>query len=159
MAYFMLKSHFFHRKPSSSSSENNHWWKKREIQKRIFYWKILEGDPCPNFFSKNFFISKESWQIIYHSMQFCALILNMMFLLNKNVSESRKMWNTWKNHVFFENLLYSPGTFMLIYATCGHMGEHSGKVWISFKFGAGGGAHFTNIAVWKSTVEKNNIFF
>jgi hypothetical protein len=36
-----------------------------------------------------------------------------------------------KNHGFFENLLYGPGTFMLIYATCGdrgHMGEHSGKV-------------------------------
>jgi hypothetical protein len=36
-----------------------------------------------------------------------------------------------KNHGFFENLLYGPGTFMLIYANCGergHMGEHSGKV-------------------------------
>ncbi len=67
-----------------------------------------------------------------------------------------------KNHGFFENLLYGPGTFMLIYANCGergHMGEHSGKVWISFKFGAGGGAHFTNIAVWKSAVEKKKIFF
>jgi hypothetical protein len=46
---------------------------------------------------------------------------------------------------------------MLIYATCGdrgHMGEHSGKVWISFKLGAGGRAHFTNIAVSKSTGKK-----
>ena len=67
-----------------------------------------------------------------------------------------------KNHGFFESLLYGPGTFMLIYATCGdrgHMGEHSDKVWISFKLGAGGRAHFTNIAVWKSSVEKNKIFF
>ena len=67
-----------------------------------------------------------------------------------------------KNHGFFESLLYGPGTFALICANCGergHMGEHSGKVWISFKLGAGRRAHFTNIAVWKSPVEKNKIFF
>ncbi len=67
-----------------------------------------------------------------------------------------------KNHGFFESLLYGPGTFALICANCGergHMGEHSGKVWISFKLSVGERAHFTNIAIWKSTVEKNKIFF
>jgi hypothetical protein len=66
-----------------------------------------------------------------------------------------------QKHDFFESLLYGPGTFMLIYATCGdrgHMREHSGKVSISFNLGAGEGNHFTNIAVWKITVEKR-IFF
>jgi hypothetical protein len=38
------------------------------------------------------------------------------------------------------------------------MGEHSGKVWINFKFGAGVGAHFTNIAGWKITEKKRNFF-
>ena len=64
--------------------------------------------------------------------------------------------------VFFESLLYGPGTFALICANCGergHMGGHSGKVWISFNLGAAAGDHFTNIAVWKSPVEKNKFFF
>jgi hypothetical protein len=64
-------------------------------------------------------------------MQFCALILNMIFLLNKNRFLVEKNMKYLKNHGFFESLLYGPGTFMLIYATCGdrgHMGEHSGKV-------------------------------
>ncbi len=59
----------------------------------------------------------------------------------------QKLWFFRKSPIWSRN----------IYANCGergHMGEHSGKVWISFKFGTGGGVHFTNIAVWK----KRNFF-
>ena len=99
----------------------------------IVFHKIPEGDPCPNFLPKIFYL--KSYQIIHHSMQFCALILNMIFLLNKNVSEPRKRKNIWKTPEkswFLENLLYGPGEFMHVYASTvdgGHVDEHLVKVW------------------------------
>ena len=46
-------------------------------------------------------------------MQFCVLILNMIFVLNKKRFLLEKNMKYLKNHGFFESLLYGPGTFAL----------------------------------------------
>ncbi len=57
-------------------------------------------------------------------MLFCALIVNMIFIWNKHVSESKKNEKPW----FFRT---PPVWSRNICANCddrGHIGEHSGKV-------------------------------
>ncbi len=58
MTYFMLKSQFLHRNPIFYSSEIVADEKKVKSKKRIFEWKIPEGDPYPNFLSKIFLFEK-----------------------------------------------------------------------------------------------------